>query len=329
MRLSVVLCTFNGSRYLPAMLGSLVGQDRPPDELVAVDDGSEDSTVEQLVDFAERSPFPVRLGIGLDHLGSTKNFERALQRATGDVVALADQDDVWRIDKLARLGGRLCRAPRTSLVFSDASLIDANGRPLRRRLWRRRGLVRLGRGPEVVDPRLLAQRPLVTGCTMAVTRSVIEAALPFPRCLEGPRWPMRHDRWLSLVAAGLGETRLDREPLVAFRVHPGQETGVLVGRDGMRRRVVAVGRAARSPVAESVIRHRERRTQLCEAAARVTAAGGDATFLGSAADHHAVRASLDSHRAVRIPVVWGELRSGGYGPGAAGVASALADVVRR
>jgi glycosyltransferase involved in cell wall biosynthesis len=61
MKVSVALCTFNGSKHLEAQLNSFLSQLRRPDELVVCDDGSVDRTVEILNSFAGRANFPVRI----------------------------------------------------------------------------------------------------------------------------------------------------------------------------------------------------------------------------------------------------------------------------
>ena len=47
------------------------------------------------------APFPVCLQGNPTNLGSTKNFELAISLCRGDVIALSDQDDIWKTDKLA------------------------------------------------------------------------------------------------------------------------------------------------------------------------------------------------------------------------------------
>ena len=58
---SIALCTYNGARFLPAQLESILRQTRLPDELIACDDGSTDGTLELLRDFARQAPFQVEL----------------------------------------------------------------------------------------------------------------------------------------------------------------------------------------------------------------------------------------------------------------------------
>src|SRR5215207_2518174 len=100
VRISIALCTYNGEQYLQQQLDSFVAQSRPPDELVVCDDRSTDRTVPIVEDFAKRAPFRVELVINETNLGSTRNFEKAIGLCTGDIIFLADQDDVWLPEKL-------------------------------------------------------------------------------------------------------------------------------------------------------------------------------------------------------------------------------------
>ena len=85
--------TYNGGPYLREQLDSIAAQTHLPDELVVCDDDSTDRTVAILEDFAATAPFPVRVYVNPKNLGTAKNFERAIGLATGEVIALADQDD--------------------------------------------------------------------------------------------------------------------------------------------------------------------------------------------------------------------------------------------
>jgi hypothetical protein len=288
--LTVVLCTFNGARWLPDLLGSIAGQTRPPDELVVFDDASDDDSVAVVERFAATVPFDVRVQVNPVRLGSTRNFAAALAESRGRVIALADQDDIWYSHKLALLLWEFDRDPTISMVFSDADLIDEHGQVLGRRLWDTRLIGRTLRRHAVVPEDLFARRALTTGCTMAVRRRVIDAALPLPDLLDDPRALMRHDRWLSLVAAAVGTVRALPDPLLGFRVHSGQETGVLVGSQLPRAVWSAarkVGRSSASPA-----EHQVRAAQLESAAARAELVGDfhEAATLRTIADHQTERA---------------------------------------
>src|ERR1700682_2731847 len=138
--LSVAMCTYNGARFLAEQLESIATQTRLPDRLVVCDDCSTDGSVEILKSFARHSPFAVRLEINKNNLGSTKNFEKAIGLCQGEVIALADQDDIWYSKKLERIEAVFADRPSVGVVFSDADVVDENKIPLGFRLWRTAGL---------------------------------------------------------------------------------------------------------------------------------------------------------------------------------------------
>ncbi|MGK2950559.1 MAG: glycosyltransferase family 2 protein [Acidimicrobiales bacterium] len=95
-RVSVVMTVWNGERYIGEALASVAAQTHPAHEVIVNDDGSSDGTVAVVEAFGEgvtllRSP----------HEGIAAGRNRALERVTGDVVALLDADDVWLPEKLA------------------------------------------------------------------------------------------------------------------------------------------------------------------------------------------------------------------------------------
>lgn len=324
--LSVVLCTFQGERWLPDLLASIGAQTRLPTELVVFDDGSDDRSVAIVEEFARSTPIDVRVTRNDVRVGSTRNFERALAASRGEVVALADQDDVWYPQKLETMCIEFELDPTISMVFSDADLIDENGTPLGRRLWRTRLVDRTLRRHAVVSEDLLARRALTTGCTMAIRRRAINAARPFPDEIDAPEAIMRHDRWLSLVAAAVGIVRALPEPLLAFRVHPSQETGVLVG--GQLHR--ALWRATTSVASRATGAGHEARANQLEAAADRAEAIGDfreAGALRSVAAHQRDRAAIGTRNHGPIAVI-NAARAGAYWGDPLSVAAIGADLVR-
>jgi glycosyltransferase involved in cell wall biosynthesis len=99
-KISVAMCTYNGSRFIADRLTSMLAPQRLPDELVVCDDHSSDGTAEKLYTFKARAPFPVRVLVNGRNLGSTKNFEKAISLCEGDIIALSDQDDIWAVNRL-------------------------------------------------------------------------------------------------------------------------------------------------------------------------------------------------------------------------------------
>lgn len=122
LKISVVMCTYNGARYLREQLDTILAQTYPVYEIVVQDDNSTDETLSILESYAERYPVihVFRNESGLH--GINGNFFSAMARATGDYIAISDQDDIWEKNKLRcqaeGIGDKLlCSA--FSLPFSD------------------------------------------------------------------------------------------------------------------------------------------------------------------------------------------------------------------
>jgi glycosyltransferase involved in cell wall biosynthesis len=223
LRLSVALCTYNGSAHLAEQLDSLARQTRPPDELVVFDDASTDRTLEILNRFAAARPgFPVTIRVNPQTLGPTKNFEQAIAACNGDVILLCDQDDGWREDKTSLIQDTFLNQPDLGFVFSDAQVCDQSGQPLGYRLWdsvrfcpRLRRKMQNGHGFEV-----LLRQNVVTGATLAFSARFRPMLLPID-----PRWI--HDGWIALLLSVFAPIAQIPEPVIQYRQHPQQAIGAL------------------------------------------------------------------------------------------------------
>lgn len=219
--ISVAMCTCNGARYVSEQLKSIVQQTAPPDEVVICDDASTDSTPELLAHFAANSPVPVRLIRNPVRLGCTRNFGQNIGLCRGDIIVLADQDDVWAPTKLAVIAEAFSGNPGAQYVFSDAGIVNEKGEQLGFSLWQTVGLEAQRFSP-ARQLELLLKRNLVTGAAMAFRSSLRAVALPIPQ-----DWP--HDYWIALLGSTLGHGVPIPEHLFLYRRHFGQKLGC--GRD--------------------------------------------------------------------------------------------------
>jgi glycosyltransferase involved in cell wall biosynthesis len=219
LRLSIALCTYNGSAHLSEQLESLVHQTRPAEELVVFDDGSADETVEILRRFAVSAPFPMTIHVNPQRLGPAKNFEQAITACTGDLISLCDQDDIWRQDKLALTEAAFQKNPELGFVFGDAEVCDDDGKELGYRLW---NSVRFS--PRLLQMRdghsfdVLLRQNVVTGATMTFASRFRPKVLPID-----PRW--MHDGWIALLLSAIAPVALIEQPIIRYRQHPQQAIG--------------------------------------------------------------------------------------------------------
>ncbi len=127
MKLSVALCTYNGSRYIEKQILSIINQTKPVDEIVICDDGSTDNTILIINDLKEKNcNFNFLIHCNEYNLGIRKNFEKAISLCTGDIIFLSDQDDIWLPHKTESIVNYLNKNPHIDLVFTNAILIDEN-----------------------------------------------------------------------------------------------------------------------------------------------------------------------------------------------------------
>ncbi len=226
------MCTYNGARFVAEQLASIAAQTRPPDELVVCDDCSTDATIECVREFARTAPFPVRVFENDKNIGSTKNFERAVELCDGDFIAFADQDDVWLPEKLRKLEDALA-TESTALAFTDGDVVDEILRSLGQRVWQ---TIRFGEEEQrsFREGRafaVLLDHNVVTGAALALKAEFKKLILPFPNDLMHDGIPVIHDWWTALLIAAVGDVVFVSEPLFKYRQHAGQQMGVMSKRD--------------------------------------------------------------------------------------------------
>lgn len=218
--ISVCIATYNGASYVRLQLESILSQLPENAEVVVADDGSTDGTLDVIHSFGDSR---IRILPQSEHLGPTCNFERALQDAKGDVIFLADQDDIWTPGKVSQM---LAALEKASLAVHDASFIDGGGLPLVAlgSMWSRR--------PYKSGVFRNWFKNTYTGCCMAFRRELLEKALPFPKDL-----PM-HDQWLGLMAERYFSVVAVRDNLIQYRIHEKNATQLVGGKSrGLVQRV--------------------------------------------------------------------------------------------
>jgi len=227
---AVLLSTFNGALYLPEFLASLTTQRRPPDRLVFRDDGSQDASPAIVQSWAREAGIELEKIVGLP-LGPSKSFLTMLATARpADVTMLADQDDVWLPEKIARAVGRLPLGldARPTLYASALRVTDAQLRPLRDTEF-----------PRHLGFASAACESVLTGCTMALNpalAAIVRAATP-------TRVQM-HDWWLYMLATATGDVVFDPEPTILYRQHGMNAVGAApTGWRSLRARTQRLGSA--------------------------------------------------------------------------------------
>ena len=213
MKLSVVICTYNGATYIADKLKSILNQTRHIDEIVVSDDGSTDNTIETVKNVFKEECFDnYRIIINKPGKGVANNFLSALKIATGEYVFLCDQDDIWDKEKVD-IFEQYIKSNHGMAYFSDGDLIDSDGNKLSGTLWEAIPFsLTMLKNQNIFS--LMLNRSIVTGSAMAVSRELI-AQCKLNCIPEG--WI--HDDFLGFIAATENSIYPIDKRLYCYRQH--------------------------------------------------------------------------------------------------------------
>jgi glycosyltransferase involved in cell wall biosynthesis len=213
---SVVIPSYNHDSFVVEAVGSVLRQEGCDLELIVVDDGSTDRSVEFLNGLAD----PRLRVLEQANQGTHAAINRGLAESTGDVLAVLNSDDRWAPGRLRAALAVLEREPETALVGSWIQLIDEAGRPLSVK----HGYDDLDPWP-VAEPETTfkADRDLRTALLhqnyWATTSNYV-----FPRSTWERHGPFRalrfaHDWDFALRVQREGRAHLLEAPLLEYRIH--------------------------------------------------------------------------------------------------------------
>lgn len=244
-RLSLAMAAYNGALYIEKQLASILAQRRAPDEVIIVDDASGDTTVEIIEGFIAEHHLEKtwHLHKNAQNLGYARAFQRAVELATGEIIFLADQDDIWLENKIERYEEVFLAYPQINLVCAGYDTIDGNDVPTtaaKTYFVDRRFDGRL----ELLGAHEFVGCSWVRGFSLAF-RAALKPYIPW--CDPGRL--LSHDWLLCLTAAAMPAGALAQprcaflhECLAHYRVHGGN-VSVRAGRQGListERRVKAL-----------------------------------------------------------------------------------------
>lgn len=210
---SVVIATYNMSKYLPSAIQSALNQTYKNIEILVIDDGSTDSTREAMAAFEEEQRVTYLLQ---QNKGQASAKNHGIRKATGDYIAFLDADDTWEPEKLELQVPVLMASRSVGLVYSRLAYIDENGIKqgvLNDRLFRGR-----------ISGPLLIENFIAFGSCL-VRRECFEL---LGRFKENVRMGIDYDLWLRF-STRYEFDYVDR-PLLNYRVWGGQMSKNCKGR---------------------------------------------------------------------------------------------------
>lgn len=218
MTVSVAIAAYRGEKFIADQLISIINQTVVPDEVVICDDSPDDLTENEVRKFEKF--LNIRYFRNSAQLGAAANFNKALSLCTGDVVFLADQDDVWYPWKAAWMLERFQAGAQA--VFCDSDITDRDGMKLGFTHFDSRGYARLHRNAPGLWLDQFAQscrRFPAAGHDMALKKELLDRLLPIPEI------PDCHDNYLGLAVAALDLWEIIPSPLGTFRRHGENSSG--------------------------------------------------------------------------------------------------------
>ncbi|MNK83001.1 UDP-Glc:alpha-D-GlcNAc-diphosphoundecaprenol beta-1,3-glucosyltransferase WfgD [compost metagenome] len=178
--ISICIATYNGEKYIIDQIKSILNQINPNDEIIISDDSSTDGTITKIKSLKDSR---IRILEGQKFYSPIYNFENCLKNASGNVIFLADQDDVWAPDKVKIMCEYLIDH---DLVLSDCEVVNDKFETIIPSFFKfnnsKKGIIKN------------LYRNSYIGCCMAFNKEVLNKCLPFPKDL-----PM-HDSYIGLVA---------------------------------------------------------------------------------------------------------------------------------
>lgn len=205
MKLSVVMATYNGEKYIKEQLDSIVPFLLIDDELIISDDNSSDRTREIIQEYIDNYP-NIQLIEG-PCMGVVKNFENALLQACGDICMFADQDDIWLPEKLSYIR-EYFEKNDVNLVMHDMYLAS-NEDIMTGTILSRSFLIRKRKHGFLYNIILNGYY----GCCMCFKLDFVKTILPFPDCTT------MYDQLIGLYAEKKGSVAFIDRPLIIHRKH--------------------------------------------------------------------------------------------------------------
>jgi Glycosyl transferase family 2 len=217
---SVLMPAYNYADYIGRALESALKQDYPAEllQIVVVDDGSVDGTAAVVSELADRHPGRIQL-ISQANAGPSAAINRALEAATGVMIAVLDADDMWLPAKTRRQVDALRADHTLGMVFCDMTVVDGE-----EKVVRPSQVGNIGDFPRRAFARLLCQN-VATQSSILVRR---ELTRPIPREIPYSDW------WFALRAAEVADVLYIPEPLALYREHGANLTSGVSGDAGIR-----------------------------------------------------------------------------------------------
>lgn len=199
---SVAIATYNGEKYVKEQINSILDNLEEYDEIIVSDDGSTDETIDIIKSLHDKR---IKIIEG-PRKGIKQNFANAIEHTSGDIIFLADQDDVWLDGKVDKVLNVFEENEEITLVVHNAKIVNDKLEeipPYNTFEWRKskKGILNN------------IWKNTYIGCCMAFREELKEKILPIPNDIE------MHDQWIGIINETNSKSLFLNEELIEYRRH--------------------------------------------------------------------------------------------------------------
>jgi glycosyltransferase involved in cell wall biosynthesis len=215
MTVAILLSTYNGALFLEDLLTSILNQSYSEFTLYIRDDGSSDTTINIVESFIKKDKRVIFLNDEYANLGPLGSFLCLLDSVQSDFYFFADQDDIWKLEKIAFSLAKMKAIESNNqgkpvLIHTDLIVVNSDMSVRSGSFWKYSGIK-----PSLLKTfEYLAVTNCITGCTMVINDKAKIVALPACRNAT------MHDAWIALcVSNAKGIIDYVTQPTVFYRQH--------------------------------------------------------------------------------------------------------------
>lgn len=226
-RVSVCIPTFNRAALLQRSIGSVLGQRFEDFELIVSDNGSSDDTERVAKSFSDDRLVYAR---NPSNLGIRGNWNRCLELARGEFVAILPDDDLMKPENLAEKVAVLDRDGHVGLVHSKYDLIDGDGKVVQQDTNWGHGPDRNSDAIDGPDITLIPMYNMLNTPTVVFRRACYERLGGFS---EGAGFAFDYEYWMRIAV--YNKVAFLAKPLIQWRIHAGAATSVHLGKNDVQK----------------------------------------------------------------------------------------------
>lgn len=225
MKLYILIATYNGEKYIDDQINSIISQKGiEPFHILIRDDNSNDNTPDIIGRIANDHQNIEIIRDSLGNLNAKGNFNLLVKAAIereADYVMFADQDDIWKEDKIEKTlkhmqeGESRLKTNTPLLVHTDLCVVDDNLKIIHLSFMEYQHIHHV----EYDSIKTLLVQNFVTGCTVMVNRALLNTAHPVPD------EALMYDWWYALCAATFGNILFISEATLLYRQHKYNKIG--------------------------------------------------------------------------------------------------------